>query len=170
MKEKFEIREAEGRGKGAFATCDIKTGEKITEFTGEVLDRKIIHERIKNGEERLDDPLQVGDDEFMDIDNEAYFFNHSCEPNAGISGIADMVAIKNIKEGEEIIFDYSATVGININNWQMNCLCDAPNCRKVIGNVLTIPDSQLKKYRSANGLQDYILKQLDEQESSTIKQ
>ncbi len=158
---KFEIRETKGKGKGAFAVCDIKAGEKITEFTGDVVDRKTIHERILNGEERIDDPLQIGDDEFMDIDNEAYFFNHSCEPNAGIRGIADLVAIKDIKTGDEITFDYSTTVGTNINNWQMQCLCGTPNCRKIIANVSSIPSVQIEKYRKANGLQDYILKQLD---------
>jgi len=170
MKEKFEIKETQGLGKSAFATCDIKAGEKITEFTGEVLDRKIIHERIINGQERLDDPLQISDNEFMDIDNDAYFFNHSCEPNAGINGTVSMVAIKNIKAGEEITFDYSATVGINVDNWQMKCFCKSPNCRKVIGNILTIPYTQLKKYRKANGLQDYILKQLNKKDIQKSKQ
>jgi len=157
---KYEIKESAAKGKGAFAVCDIKAGEKITEFTGEIIDRKAIHERILKCEERIDDPLQIDDDKFMDIDNDAYFFNHSCNPNAGISGIADLIAIKDIKKGEEITFDYSATVGTNIDNWKMDCLCGAPNCRKVIANVSTIPNEQIEKYRKANGLQDFILRQI----------
>jgi len=166
--EKFEIKEAKDTGKGAFALHDIKLGEKITEFSGEIVDRKTIHERIKNGEERLDDPLQIDEDAFMDIDNNAYFFNHSCDPNAGIRGKADLVSIRDIKAGEEITFDYSATVGTNVDNWQMECICGAPNCRKIIANVLTIPNDQLEKYRKANGLQDYILKQLDKEHRGKI--
>ena len=159
---KYEISESKIGGRGGFATQDIKTGEEIAKFTGKIMNHKEIHNLIIKGEERCDDPLQIDDDEFMDIDNNAYFFNHSCNPNAGISHKADLIAIKDIKKGEEITFDYSATVGKNIDykTWHMDCACGALNCRKVLANVSTIPNNQLEKYYQAGGLQDYIIRQL----------
>jgi len=158
--EKFEIKEAGTKGKGAYATAKILKGELIVEFTGEKLTRDEIHQRIANGKENIDDPLQIDDDIFLDIDNSAYYFNHSCEPNSAIKGKSELIAIKEIRIGEEITYDYSATVGTNITHWTMGCKCGTPNCRHAIGNVTTIPKEQLEKYLSAGGVQDYVRKQL----------
>jgi len=41
------------------------------------------------------------------------FFNHSCDPNAGLQIDGQkvwLVAIKNITQGEEITWDYSTTM------------------------------------------------------------
>lgn len=146
-------------GKGGFAGEDIKAGEKIVTFQGELVDRKEIHKRIVAGEERLDDPLQIDDNEFLDLDDEAYFINHSCDPNTVLSGKADLIAMRNIKIGEEFSFDYSATVGKNID-WEMECRCGSANCRKKIGNISTVPEDQIKKYYEVGGLQDFIRRQL----------
>ena len=38
---------------------------------------------------------------------QASFVNHKCEPNAGFEGQSFLVAMRDIREGEEITFDYS---------------------------------------------------------------
>lgn len=156
----YEIKESIDFGKGAFAAKDIEKGEIIAIYNGEEVNRAEIHRRIVEGLERADDPLQIGDDLFLDIDNDAYYFNHSCEPNAGLRGQKELIAIKNIKKGEEITFDYSTTVGKNVTDWTMNCACGSANCRKTIGNILTVQKDQIKKYYEAGTLQDYIRKQI----------
>ncbi len=158
--EKFEIKEARTKGKGAYATAKLQKGELIIEFTGEKFTKNEINHLIAEEKENLDDPLQIDDDIFLDIDNSAYYFNHSCEPNAAIKGKTELIATKRIQKGEEITYDYSATVGTNITDWTMECKCDSPNCRHTIGNVTTIPKEQLEKYLSAGGVQDYVRKQL----------
>ena len=159
----FEVRDTGKYGKGVFAVEDIKSGQTIKIFGGEVISFDETEKRIKAGEENRTDTLQVGLELDMDLDELSRTFNHSCEPNAGFRGVSELIAIKDIKKGEEITYDYSATVGPNIPRtlWEMTCDCGSANCRKVIGNVLTIPKEQLKKYREAGTLQDYILKELD---------
>ena len=51
------------------------------------------------------------------------YLNHSCVPNIKISGL-DVVALENIKAGEEIKFNYNST------EWEMaaSFVCDCGNC------------------------------------------
>lgn len=158
--DKFEIKNAGRKGKGAYATEKILKGEAITEFTGEKLSRDQINYRIAEGKENIDDPLQIDDEIFLDLDSSAYYFNHSCEPNSAIRGKTELIAIEDIQRGEEITYDYSATVGINITDWTMECKCGSPICRHIIGNVSTVPKEQLQKYLAAGGVQDYVRNQL----------
>jgi len=156
---KFDIRRSKIGGKGCFATKDINKEEVIKRLSGEVVSRTEINKRILKGIERIDDPLQIGDDLFIDLDEPSYFFNHSCNPNAGIRRKSELFAIKGISKGEEITFDYSTTVGKDID-WIMNCHCQSKNCRKKIGNILTIPKRQLERYDKLGAIPDFIKKQI----------
>ena len=156
---KLVIKKSKLGGRGSFAPKRIIKGSHILSFYGELIDLDEVDRRIAAGKERADDPLQVDDLMFLDIDDDSFYINHNCGPNAFLRGYAELVAQKDIEEGQEITFDYSATVGKNID-WWMNCICGSKNCRKRIGNVSTIPENQLNKYYQAGGLQDYIRKQL----------
>ena len=73
------------------------------------------------------------------------FFNHSCNPNAGIKGHLLIVAMRNIKPGEEITFDY-AMIDSEKEDY-FKCNCGAKNCRKFItGEDWKKPDLQ-KRYK-----------------------
>jgi hypothetical protein len=146
-------------GKGLFALEPIGAGERILTFRGELMNEVDIDARIAAQREGYDDPLQVGHDLFMDICDESYFVNHSCDPNAGLRGMADLVAMRAIAKGEEITFDYSTTVGANVV-WSMQCHCGVAECRGSIGNVTTVPPGRLVRYRQANALQDFIVEQM----------
>ena len=150
-------------GIGVFAAEDIKKGTIITTLRGEVIGFEDCLERIRAGEEKQTDSLQVGLERDMDLDEFSRTFNHSCHPNAGLRKTSELIAICNIKRGSEITYDYSATVGPNIPKrlWTMRCRCGSENCRKYIGNVLTIPKQQINKYRKAGALQDWIRVELD---------
>lgn len=115
-------------------------------------------QRIREGEERSgDDPLQIGPDAFMDLEEPGLIFNHSCRPNAVFKGRSDLVAFREIKSGEEICYDYSATVPSE-NDWVMSiaCRCSSKKCRGMIGNWKTIPPEEMKSYFDAGYLQDFI--------------
>ena len=159
---KLEIKDTKIYGMGVFALEDIGKGRVIRFFGGEVVSFSESIERIRSGEEAHDDTLQVGLELDMDLDEFSRTFNHSCNPNAGHRKMCELVAIRDIKKGEEITYDYSATVGPNIPTslWTMQCNCGQLNCRKILGNVLSIPENQLAKYKSADALQDYILEEL----------
>ncbi|MEI6155400.1 MAG: SET domain-containing protein-lysine N-methyltransferase [Deltaproteobacteria bacterium] len=159
---KMVIKDTGKYGNGVFAAIDIKKGEIITTLSGEIITFDECVKRINNGEENITDSLMVGLELDMDLDEISRTFNHSCDPNAGLLKISDLVALRDITHGEEITCDYSATEGPNIpdNIWSMKCNCGSDNCRKVIGNVLTIPPKQLRKYIKAGALQDYIFNEL----------
>ncbi len=148
-------------GSGTYAVSIIRRGEFIRNLSGEELSYPELLKRLRSGEENIDDPLQVGAHLFIDLDEPSRLINHSCDPTSGIRGKNTLVAIRDIEEDEEITFDYSATVGTN-SIWKMKCLCDSPRCRKIIGNVLSIPADSLKCYVENRALQDYIIKQLVE--------
>jgi len=95
--------------------------------------------------------------------------NHSCDPNSAVKGDNKLIAIRDIEKGEEITYDYSATVGTNITSWTMKCKCGSVNCRGTLGNVTTVPKEQLEKYLAAGGVQKFIRKQLKESKIITNK-
>ena len=61
------------------------------------------------------------------------FLNHSCEPNLGIRNKREFVALRDIKPGDELTFDYSITE--DEIEWTMNCACGEKECRKVIRSI-----------------------------------
>lgn len=151
------------RAKAVFADENIKTGEIITIFKGDIISFDECIERIRSGKEEQADSLQVGFELDMDLDKLSNSFNHSCDPNAGHRKVSELIAIRDIAKGEEITFDYSATIGPNVTSdvWNMECRCGSKKCRGTISNILSIPKGQVDKYRKAGALQDYIKRELE---------
>ena len=66
------------------------------------------------------------------------YFNHSCSPNAGLSGQTVLVALQPIAAGEEVCFDYAMTDGSPYDEFR--CTCGSPHCRgQITGNDWKIP-------------------------------
>jgi hypothetical protein len=108
--------------------------------------------------------LQIGKSFYIDLDYLSRAFNHSCDPNAGIRKISELFALRDIKKGEEITYDYSAVVGPNNppSEFSMKCKCGAKYCRGIIGNILTIPKKSLENYIKNGAVQDYIKLEFNE--------
>jgi hypothetical protein len=69
------------------------------------------------------------------IPEDTDYFNHSCDPNSGFKGQIFLVALRDIKAGEEITFDYGMTVSESVGSdmvFTMDCMCGSPHCRKKI--------------------------------------
>jgi len=150
-RNKTEIKSSSISGKGTFATEKITFGEYITTLTGEP-----VH---SDPDISGDDPLQVDDALFLILNHPSKTINHACNPNAGLRNKSDLYALREIKIGEEITYDYSTTSGTN-DKWTMQCGCHSETCRKTIGNVLSIPDAVLTKYICLDALPLFIRKQL----------
>lgn len=99
----------------------------------------------------------------MPIDHPRNFVNHSCDPNAGIriEDLSDgtknslLLAIKEIKKGEEITIDYSTT---QFEEWTFEgCRCGQPNCRGKMTEFARLPENLKKKYISLNLIPDFAL-------------
>ena len=154
-------------GSGVFAREAIGKDQLITKMEGLPASEEEIIERIQSGTLALDDPLQIQEWEYLILSPFHRLFNHSCEPNAGIRQERKLVAIRDLKPNEEITFDYSTTVGMNIRaeHWSMPCLCGHSLCRKVIGNVSTLSQSTIQFYLNRGVLPDFIQRQLEASES-----
>ena len=57
------------------------------------------------------------------------FRNHSCDPNLGVQGQIIFVAMRDIQSGEELTHDWATT---DADDYEMECKCNAANCRKII--------------------------------------
>lgn len=128
-------------GKGIRAGEDIKKGEIIQPIKG-----KMCFLTVKNKKDSLSHPNWIGiaENQWIDPTKPFKFLNHSCKPNSGVKGKVNIVAIKNIKEGEEITIDYSIIEGDNL--WEMKCVCNEKGCREVIRSVQHLPEKTFKKY------------------------
>lgn len=128
-------------GLGIFAGEDIKKGDAIQHIKGEV---KFFVVKNKNDSQSYPNWVGVGKNKWIDPEYPYKYLNHSCNPNSGIKGSVTMVAIKDIKEGEEITIDYSIIEGDN--DWEMKCRCGEKSCRRIIRSVQFLPSKVFKKY------------------------
>jgi uncharacterized protein len=136
-------------GKGLFAIHPIKKGELLIDFTpapGKYLTEQEADVFYDGGNDYM---LQVDDDLFFvaTTDDElevSDYLNHSCEPTCGVRGIFQFVALKDIKPGDEITFDYAMTES---SEYSINCHCGKPTCRVTItGDDWKIKELQ-RKYK-----------------------
>ncbi len=73
------------------------------------------------------------------------YVNHSCNPNAGLSGQVCLVAMRDIFPDEEICFDYAMSDTTPYDEFE--CNCGAPTCRgRVTGNDWMRPELQRRYY------------------------
>ena len=67
------------------------------------------------------------------------YFNHSCSPNAGLSGQISLTAMRDIEVDEEVCFDYAMCDGSPYD--EFICSCGSPECRgKVTGEDWKRPE------------------------------
>ena len=141
MTKQFYICASKIEGLGVNAGEEINAGELITKFKGK---KKFL--LVTNKKESLSHPNWVGvaKNQWIDPEKPQKFINHSCNPNASIKGRLSIVALRKIKEGEEITFDYSVIEGDQ--RWEMKCLCGEKNCRGLIKSIHFLPKKQFTKY------------------------
>jgi SET domain-containing protein len=117
---------------GLFAKSDIKKGEKVIEYKG----RKLTHKQVEEND-RFDNSKAIylftlNERYVLDGDtktNTAKYINHSCDPNCEvdiIKGKIWIIAIKDIKKGDELSYDYG--FGYDADFRQFPCKCGSKNC------------------------------------------
>ncbi len=115
---RIQVRLSGVHGKGVYAVQNLAEGETLIEYTGEIISWK---EALRRHPHDPLDPnhtfyFQVDDDRVIDGNvggNSSRWINHSCAPNC----IADeeggrvvIKAIKNIKAGTELFYDYGLII------------------------------------------------------------
>lgn len=141
-------------GKGVFAGKSFKKGEIIHTLSGERMTLKELVHKVNVGKENIDDPFQIGKRTYIDLDALSRTFNHSCDPNGGLRKNSELFALRDIPKGEQITYDYSMTIAPT--KWSMKCKCRSNNCRKVLGDIRSIPKSQIRKYEALGAVQRYM--------------
>ncbi len=145
----IEIREATNKDKGVFALKDFKKDESILHIEGEIVETENPESLPKDFQDHcfpFDE--RNGKKRYVVPKSPWKYLNHSCDPNAGIKNNLDIVAMRPIKKGEEIVFDYAMN---NIDSWTMKCNCGSKKCRKIVSDFVVLDEDTKKKYR------DYVL-------------
>lgn len=131
-------------GNGIFAREPLKKDELLAVFGGVVYEWAAF---VALPERERTLSIQVEENLFLVPDKigEGDYVNHSCDPNAGLSGQIALVALRDIEPGEEVCFDYAMSDTTPYD--EFTCECGAANCRgRVTGNDWRIPQLQ-ERYR-----------------------
>lgn len=129
---KTEIKKGGIAGRGLFAKEDIQKGEVVFVKSGHIGSK---HEALLYDKKLGEYSLQIADDIFLfptteeEVGDTAIFINHSCQPNVGPDGQIVFVAMRNIKSGEELCYDYAMTTDYD---YELRCECGSKQCRKII--------------------------------------
>jgi histone-lysine N-methyltransferase SETD1 len=127
---------------GVFADQEIREGEVVVEYRGEIIGNATAEKREKEYEE-----AKIGSDYMFRIDanfvcdatkrgNVARYINASCDPNCytqiiSINNTKRIViyAKKDIQVGQELCYDYKFPVEFDVAK-RIPCNCGARDCRK----------------------------------------
>jgi len=132
----LERRNSNAHGWGIFAKADIRKDDRLAIFGGKIM---LIDEMYQIPLDMQRYTMQI-EERFVlgpasPVPEDTDFFNHSCDPNSGFRGQVFLVAMRDIKAGEEITFDYGMTVSVSGGSdmvFKMDCACGSPNCRRTI--------------------------------------
>jgi len=139
-KGRLQVRQSGVHGKGVFALVPIKKGELILEYTGEVITWTEALRRHPHDPSQPDHTFYFHLSDELVIDgkvggNASKWINHSCAPNVEAddeSGQVYLMALRNIKAGDELFFDYGLVIDERYTpalKKRFECRCGAKACR-----------------------------------------
>lgn len=144
-------------GLGLFASRDIAAGETILRIRGRVLDWRIVKRRSGPSQ---DNCYRFGAETYLDPgDDVSRYVNHCCAPNAAVRkaqrGLS-LFAVKPIRTGVEIVFDYSTLTGDD-DIWTLRCKCGRRNCRRIVKSFGSLPAPVKRRYLRSGMVPDFIV-------------
>jgi uncharacterized protein len=141
VKVRLRVRRTKTFGRGVYAAQDIAPGAVVMEFDGATYGRSF----ARWTKDLLHHVIQIGPQTWRDSRGPARWTNHSCEPNCGIKNKVQLVAMRRIRKGEQITWDYEMTE--KSWWWRMKCQCGTARCRGVIGSYARMPVDVRRRYR-----------------------
>jgi SET domain-containing protein len=137
------IRSSDIHAAGCFALEPIRKGTRLLEYDGERITKEEGDLRYEGRPFTYLFGIGRGDI-VIDGHGMAMFVNHSCDPNCEtdeIDGRVFISAIRNIKAGEELTYDYWLYDGDD----DAPCHCASRNCR---GSMYSPQELKKKKLRA----------------------
>jgi SET domain-containing protein len=120
-------------GRGLVAVAPIGAGELVAIKGGHIVTTaalRALPQRLQNSEIQIADGFHLVALAAEEYEPVMLFINHSCEPNVGFAGNVNLVAMRDISQGEELTTDYAL---FDDYDGEMACNCGAASCRRVIG-------------------------------------
>lgn len=143
-----EVRRKISNGQNAlFALRGYQPGEMITGFSPGTISAEPTYLTV-----------QVGTRKHITLEPEfLQYINHSCDPNVFFDTTSmQLLAIKELKEGEELTFFYPST------EWRMtqrfNCYCGSPFCLGKIRGAAYLSKDATDRYRFTDFIQQQLAK------------
>ena len=141
---RIQVRKSGVHGKGVFALRPIAAGERIIEYTGEIITwpealRRHPHDPTDPNHTfyfSLDDGGHVIDAKVGG--NASRWINHACEPNCQADeeeGRVYIQALRDLSPGEELFYDYGLIIDERYTpklKKEYECRCGSPKCRRTM--------------------------------------
>jgi hypothetical protein len=128
LTEKCEIRNSDlTGGRAVIAREPIAPGEVIAVWSGRIVNAAeldTLPPEIRRHTVQVEEDLYLAS---LSPDEAPDFINHSCSPNAGLSGQITIVAMEAIAPGTEVTIDYAMCDGSTYDEFE--CACGWPQCR-----------------------------------------
>lgn len=128
----YKIKKSNIDNRGLYAAKNIKTGQIIIHYKGKLITKKETEKNPKYDNDKAIYLFNINSRYDLDGDfsyNTARLINHSCSPNCEVDGKGLKLwiyALKDIKKGEELSYDYG--FGYDENYKDFVCKCRAKNC------------------------------------------
>jgi len=128
----YKIKKSNIDNKGLYASKNIKAKQIVIHYKGKLITKKEVEKNPKFDNDKAIYLFNVNNRYDLDGDfeyNDARLINHSCNPNCEVDGKGLKLwifALRNIKKGEELSYDYG--FGYDKDYKQFVCKCGANNC------------------------------------------
>ena len=128
----YKIKKSNIDNRGLYAAKNIKAGTIVIHYKGKLITKKETEKNPKYDNDKAIYLFNLNNRYDMDGDfsyNTARLINHSCSPNCEVDGKGLKLwiyALKDIKKGEELSYDYG--FGYDENYKDFVCKCRAKNC------------------------------------------
>jgi hypothetical protein len=139
MNPRLVIRETQRYGKGVFVLRGPIRKGMLFVLGGSILtiaDENRLRGVVADKPIEISEEFSIGPRTAAELKRmPQHYVNHSCHPNAGFQGQIFMVAMRAIRTGEEVLYDYAMVMHSNAKSssyFTMECHCGHSACRKKI--------------------------------------
>ncbi|HEY4474040.1 MAG TPA: SET domain-containing protein-lysine N-methyltransferase [Candidatus Paceibacterota bacterium] len=143
MSDEVLVEESPIGGRGVFARKDFEVGETILTID----DTHAINDASLVPPEEKDHLDYLANGKIVLMQSPEVYINHSCDPNSYVKTIEEkrhILAMKDIKSGEEIVYDYAINGDYS---WGAECRCGSKRCRKIVNpNFWELPVERQREY------------------------